>query len=48
MMLDDRADRLIKAIVLTLVVAAAVGLLVFGTLALVGVDWRWLDQAQCE
>jgi len=46
--MDGRAGRLIKAIVLILIAAGAVGLVVFGTLALVGLDWRWLGQAQCE
>jgi hypothetical protein len=40
--------KVIKAIVLILITAAALGILVFATLALVGLDWRWLGQAQCE
>jgi hypothetical protein len=35
---EHRANRLIKGIVLTLIAAVAVGLLVFATLALVGLD----------
>jgi len=35
---EHRANRLVKGIVLTMLAAAAVGLLVFATLALVGLD----------
>jgi hypothetical protein len=46
--MDGASRRLIKAIVLILIAAVAVGLLIFATLALVGLDWRWLGQAHCE
>jgi hypothetical protein len=35
---ERRPDRLVKGIALTLIAAVAVGLLVFATLALVGLD----------